>query len=135
MAGLNFGQLMGADFGVPTSPTFNQPYSFPAAGAAPAGGFNWGQAAGMMGLANMGLGIMGQSNTARSAQSAYNTAGIMSDINFGRDLFALNKDISEQKLGRAWGDAYQANNPFFRQNQLNQNLQNVAGRWGAFLAG
>lgn len=135
MAGLNFGQLMGADFGVPTSPTFNQPYSFPMAGSAPAGGFNWGQAAGMMGLANLGLGIMGQSNAAKSAQAAYDTAGILSDIGFGRDLWALNKDISEQKLGRAWGDEYQANNPFFRQNQLRANLPNVAGRWGAFLAG
>ena len=135
MAGLNFGQLMGADFGVPTSPTFNQPYSFPAAGSAPAGGFNWGQAAGMMSLTNMGLEFQRQSNLARSAQTPYNTAGIMSDINFGRDLFALNKDISEQKLGRAWEDTYPVNNPIFRQNQLRQNLPNVAGRWGAFLAG
>lgn len=135
MAGLNFGQLMGADFGVPTSPTFNQPYSFPAAGAAPAGGFNWGGAAGAMSLANLGLGIMGQSNAANSLRSAYNTAGILFDVGTGRDAWALNKDISEQKLGRAWGDEYQANNPFFRQNQLRQNLPNVAGRWGAFLAG
>lgn len=135
MAGLNFGQLMGADFGVPLTPSFNQPYSFPAAGAAPAGGFNWGQAAGMMGLANLGLGIMGQSNTAKSAQSAYDAAGIMSDYNFGRDLWAANKDIFEQKNAPRWAAKFQVNDPFYRQNQLRQNLPNVAGRWGAFLAG
>lgn len=138
MAGFNFADLMGANFGVPTAPIFNQPYSFPSAGAAPAGGFNWGASAGMMGLANLGLGIMGQSNTAQSAQAAYDAAGVMSDYNFGRDLWAANKDIVEQKNAPRWTAEFQVNDPGYRQNQLRQQLPDLAGRYsrlGAFLAG
>lgn len=130
MPALGFGDLMGADFGVPTSPTFNQPYSFPSAGAAPAGGFNWGSAAGMMGLANLGLGIMGQSNAARSVQSAYNMAGIMNDYNFGRDLWALNKDIFEQKDAPRWASRFQVNDPGYGQSLALDNLTKLAGKYG-----
>lgn len=108
-----------------------------AAGAAAGGGFNWNQAAGIMGLANMGLGMMGMSNTGRSLQGAYDMAGLMSDINMGKDLFAVNKDIFEQKDAPRWTAKFSVNDPFYRQQQTRQVLMNpgLAGRYANWAVG
>lgn len=109
--------------------------SGPASGAA--NGFDWGQAGGLLGLANMGLGIAGMSNTNRSFEAMQQLGGQMRDIDFGTNLFAQNKDIFEQKDAPRWAAKFRVNDPFYRQYEMKQNLPELAGRYGrlgAFLA-
>lgn len=98
------------------------------------GGF--GQAAGLLGLANLGLGMMGMSNTGQSLQSAYDTAGVMADIEMGKNLFAQNKDIFNQKDFERWATKYKLNDPMSRQYDTLQALRNpgIAGRYSAFVS-
>lgn len=101
------------------------------------GGFNWGQAGGMLSLANMGLGMMGMSNTNRSFEQMQQTGGLMGDIGFSTNLFAQNKDIFEQKDAPRWASKFRVNDPFYRQYEMKQNLRELAGKYGrlgAFLA-
>ena len=128
--------MPGADFGVTPmqgAPNYSSIFSSPA--SAGGGGFNWGQAAGIQGLANLGMGMMGMSNTGQSLQNAYNMAGIMSDVNFGKDLWALNKDIFEQKDAPRWAAKFKMNDPFYRQYQATEAMKNpgIAGRWSTFV--
>lgn len=96
------------------------------------GGFNWGQASGLLGLANMGLGIAGMSNTNRSFEAMQQLGGQMRDIDFGTNLFAQNKDIFEQKDAPRWAAKFRVNDPFYRQYEMKQNLPELAGRYGRF---
>ena len=130
--------MPGADFGVsplPNAPNYSSIFSSPASSAG-GGGFNWGQAAGIQSLANLGMGMVGMSNTGQSLQNAYNMAGIMSDVNFGKDLWALNKDIFEQKDAPRWAARFKVNDPFYRQYQVTEAMKNpgIAGRWSTFVA-
>ena len=98
------------------------------------GGTNWGQLGGLMGLANLGLAQMGQSNTATSFNQMQQTGGIFGDIDIGTNLLAQNKDIFEQKDAPRWAAKFQVNDPFYRQFQTRQALMNpgLAGRYAAF---
>lgn len=106
----------------------------PGYGGGLAGGL--GNTAGLLGLANLGLGMMGMSNTGKSLQSAYDTAGMMSDIEMGKNLFAQNKDIFEQKDAPRWASKFKVNDPNYRQYETRQALMNpgLAGRYAAFVA-
>ena len=104
----------------------------PVGAAGGSGGFNWGQAGGLLGLANMGLGMMGMSNTNRSFEQMQQTGGLMRDIDFGTNLFAQNKDIFEQKDAPRWAAKFRVNDPFYRQYEMKQNLPELAGRYGRF---
>lgn len=100
------------------------------------GGFNWGQAGGLLNLANLGLGMMGMSNTNRSFEQMQQLGGIMRDLDFGTNLFAQNKDIFEQKDAPRWAAKFKTNDPFYRQYETRQALMNpgLAGRYSAFVA-
>ena len=104
----------------------------PSTGGGLGGGFNWGQAGGLLGLANMGLGIAGMSNTNRSFEAMQQLGGQMRDIDFGTNLFAQNKDIFEQKDAPRWAAKFRVNDPFYRQYEMKQNLPDLAGRYGRF---
>lgn len=96
------------------------------------GGLGMNQAAGMLGLANLGLGMMGMSNTANSLQGAYDTAAALADSELGKNLFAQNKDIFEQKDAARWASKFKANDPFYRQTAMYENLPDLAGKYGRF---
>ena len=100
------------------------------------GGFGMGQMGGILGLANLGLGMMGQSNTARSFEAMQQLGGQMRDLDFGTNLFAQNKDIFEQKDAPRWAAKFKVNDPFYRQYETRQALMNpgLAGRYSAFVA-
>lgn len=100
------------------------------------GGFNWGQAGGLLNLANMGFGMMGMRNTNRSFEQMQQTGGLMRDIDFDTNLFAQNKDIFEQKDAPRWSAKFQVNDPNFRQYEMRQRIMNpgLAGRYSAFVA-
>lgn len=100
------------------------------------GGFNWGQAGGILNLANMGLGMMGMANTNQSFNRMQELGGIMRDIDFGTNLFAQNKDIFEQKDAPRWAAKFKVNDPNYRQYETRQALMNpgLAGRYSAFVA-
>lgn len=100
------------------------------------GGTNWNQLGGLMGLANLGMNMMAQSNTADSFGQMQQTGGIFGDIDFGTNLFAQNKDIFEQKDAPRWAAKFQVNDPFYRQFQTRQALMNpgIAGRYSAFVS-
>jgi hypothetical protein len=112
------------------------PTSSTAATAPTGGGTNWGQLGGLMGLANLGLAQMAQSNTATSFNQMQQTGGIFGDIDFGTNLLAQNKDIFEQKDAPRWAAKFQVNDPFYRQFQTRQALANpgLAGRYSAFVS-
>jgi len=135
---MNFSDLMRVDFGVPTSPGFNQPYSFPAASATnPAAGFSGlstNQLTAALGGANLLSNIIAQGNQADSAQSMLNANAFMTDFGIGRDSWATALDTRRQKEGAAWPFEFRANSPKYRQDQLRANLP-IAGtsRWGAFM--
>jgi len=99
------------------------------------GGFNTGQMGGLLSLANLGLGMMGQSNTAQSFNQMQQMGGLMRDLDFGTNLFAQNKDIFEQKDAPRWEVKFK-NDPFYRQYEMRQALMNpgLAGRYSAFVA-
>ena len=105
-------------------------FDTPATGGS--GGFNWGNAGGMLGLANMGLGMMGMSNTAQSFDAMQNLAGTMRDLDFGTNIFAQNKDIADQKDALRWGSKFRVNDPFYRQLESRTNLPELAGKYGRF---
>lgn len=138
---MNFGDLINANFGVPTSPGFTQPYTFPASTAVSSspsslfGNLSTGQAAGILGASNLLSNIVAQRNQAGSAQSMYDTTGFMTDFNTSLGNYAAAKDFERQMRGMDWLNKYQANNPEFRQNELRKNLAGANSRWGAFLAG
>lgn len=90
------------------------------------------QMAALQGIGNFGAQLMGQQNANASAQAALNTASTFRDIDFGSNLFAMNKDIFEQKDMPRYFDRYRVNDPFYRQDQLRQNLPELAGRYGRF---
>ena len=94
------------------------------------------QMGGLLGLANLGLGMMGQSNTAQSFGAMQQLAGQMRDLDFGTNLFAQNKDIFEQKDAPRWAAKFKVNDPFYRQFETRQALMNpgIAGRYSAFVA-
>jgi hypothetical protein len=100
------------------------------------GGFNTGQMGGLLSLANLGLGMMGQSNTAQSFNQMQQTGGLMRDLDFGTNLFAQNKDIFEQKDALRWAPNFKMNDPLSRQYETRQALMNpgIAGRYSAFVA-
>ena len=100
------------------------------------GGFGMNQMGGILGLANLGLGMMGQSNTAQSYNQMQQMAGVMRDLDFGTNLFAQNKDIFEQKDAPRWAAKFKVNDPFYRQFETRQALMNpgLAGRYSAFVA-
>jgi hypothetical protein len=100
------------------------------------GGFGMNQMGGILGLANLGLGMMGQSNTARSFETMQQLGGQMRDLDFGTNLFAQNKDIFEQKDAPRWAAKFKVNDPFYRQYETRQALMNpgLAGRYSAFVA-
>jgi len=100
------------------------------------GGLGMGQMGGILGLANLGLGMMGQSNTARSFEAMQKLGGQMRDLDFGTNLFAQNKDIFEQKDAPRWAAKFKVNDPFYRQFETRQALMNpgLAGRYSAFVA-
>jgi len=108
----------------------------PAATAPTGGGINFGQLGGLMSLANLGLGMMGQSNTARSFEAMQQLGGQMRDLDFATNLFAQNKDIFEQKDAPRWAAKFKVNDPFYRQFETRQALMNpgLAGRYSAFVA-
>jgi hypothetical protein len=142
---MDFGQLLSGITQYGTGPmTTMADFGAAAPGAAPktaaGGGFNWNwdKLGGALSAANLGLGMVGMANTARSQQGAFNTGGIFKDIGLGENLYALNKDISEQRLGQLWKQGFTANNPYYKQNVLSATLPDLAGRYGrfgAFLAG
>lgn len=99
-------------------------------GSSGGGGFNMNQMGGFLGLANLGLNALGMSNASASANQFQQTAGLMGDIAFGRDLYALNKDIAEQKDAARWASKFQVNDPFYRQNQSRAYLGDIAGKYG-----
>lgn len=92
-------------------------------------GFSMNQMGGFLGLANMGLNALGMNNAANSANQFQQTAGLMGDIAFGRSLYALNKDIAEQRDAPRWASKFQVNDPFYRQNQTRTQLGNIAGKY------
>lgn len=94
------------------------------------GGSNISKMGGFLGLANLGLNALGMSNASASANQFQETAGRLSDIAFGRDLYALNKDIAEQKDAARWASKFQVNDPFYRQNQSRAYLGDIAGKYG-----
>jgi len=100
------------------------------------GGFSMNQMGGILGLANLGLGMMGQSNTAQSFGAMQQLAGQMRDLDFGTNLFAQNKDIFEQKDAPRWAAKFKVNDPFYRQFETRQALMNpgLAGRYSAFVS-
>jgi hypothetical protein len=100
------------------------------------GGFGMGQMGGILGLANLGLGMLGQSNTARSFEAMQQLGGQMRDLDFATNLFAQNKDIFEQKDAPRWAAKFKVNDPFYRQFETRQALLNpgLAGRYSAFVA-
>ena len=107
-----------------------------AATAPTGGGINFGQLGGLMSFANLGLGMMGQSNTARSFEAMQQLGGQMRDLDFATNLFAQNKDIFEQKDAPRWAAKFRVNDPFQRQFETRQALMNpgLAGRYSAFVA-
>jgi hypothetical protein len=105
-------------------------FDTPATGGS--GGFNWGNAGGILGLANMGLGMMGMSNTAQSFNSMQNLGGTMRDLDFDTNIFAQNKDIFEQKDAPRWAAKFRVNDPFYRQYESRANLPELAGKYGRF---
>lgn len=123
------------------NPLFNNPvYGSDSAGKFGQTGVNLGSnpfgGAGLLGLANLGLGMMEMSNTGQSLQSAYDTAGVMADIEMGKNLFAQNKDIFNQKDFERWATKYKLNDPMSRQYDTLQALRNpgIAGRYSAFVS-
>jgi len=100
------------------------------------GGFDMNKMGGLLGIANLGLGMMGQSNTAQSYNQMQQMAGVMRDLDFGTNLFAQNKDIFEQKDAPRWAAKFKVNDPFYRQFETRQALMNpgLAGRYSAFVA-
>lgn len=93
------------------------------------GGFDIGKYGGFLGLANLGLNAMGMRNAANSANQFQQTAGLFGDIAFGRDLYALNKDIEKQKESAAWAAKFKANDPFYSQSLSMGNLGDLAGKY------
>jgi hypothetical protein len=119
---------------IPDQPTIN---SFPLAKGATGGfglfgGYNPMQMAGMLGIGQFGAQLAGQEAAGKSGQAGLDTMADLRDIDFGTDLFAANKDIFEQRDMPRFFDKYRATNPFYRQNQLRQNLPDLAGRYGRF---
>lgn len=100
------------------------------------GGFNWGNAGGILNLANLGLGMMSMRNTNDSFNRMQELGGIMRDLDFSTNLFAQNKDIFEQKDAPRWAAKFKVNDPSFRQYETRQALMNpgLAGRYSAFVA-
>ena len=96
------------------------------------GGFDLNRASGLLGLANMGLGMMGMSNTNRSFEQMQQTGGLMRDIDFGTNIFAQNKDIFEQKDAPRYAAKLSVNDPSVRQFYTQRNLPELAGRYGRF---
>lgn len=98
------------------------------------GGF--GSTAGLLGLANLGLGMVGMGNTNQSFNQMQQLGGIMRDLDFSTNLFAQNKDIFEQKDAPRWAAKFSVNDPNYRQAQMLQGIRNpgLAGRYSAFVA-
>lgn len=99
-------------------------------------GGGMGQAAGLLGLANLGLGMVGMGNTSQSFNQMQQLGGIMRDLDFGTNLFAQNKDIFEQKDAPRWAAKFSVSDPGYRQAQMLQGIRNpsLAGRYSAFVA-
>lgn len=102
------------------------------------GGLGMNQAAGILGLANLGFNLTAMSNTANSLQGAYDTAAALADSELGKNLYAQNKDIFEQKDAARWASKFKVNDPFYRQTAMYENLAGKYGpnlsRYNAFVA-
>lgn len=105
-------------------------------GSPVSGGGGFGSTAGLLGLANLGLGMVGMGNTNQSFNQMQQLGGIMRDLDFSTNLFAQNKDIFEQKDAPRWAAKFSVDNPGYRQAQMLQGIRNpgIAGRYSAFVA-
>lgn len=113
------------------SEIYNMATTGSSTGAAPKG-FDMAQLSGLLNFANMGLGMVGMSNTANSMNQAQRTAGIFGDIGTGRDYHAAESDLERQMRVAQWTPKFQVNDPFYRQREMQASLPELAGKYGRF---
>lgn len=91
-----------------------------------------GGAMGFLGGINSVMGGMQQANLNRSAENQFAAANAMFDANFGRDIFAQNFDRFRSFRDPVIAAGISVNDPKYRQASMQQNLPELAGKYGRF---